>query len=1559
MNDANSKSNDGCGSKLKEPNGNKNEKKKRQRREIESLHQEMEVTGYAKGKTGHRQRKVPRDVSKIRTQKRKLLEAVDDRERAILGEEDEVTNDNEKDPEPRIIRKRLRGSKAATENNVIRGSLVFQTSRVSHWSKDASGDNDKNRNYNFSGVGNECDNEVDEEKEEGQYLNKEFIETDSKDQHVKGESLRSMSPPVISQKQGKSSRSGKSTKKRRKMYRLRNFQSFKMAQKHGDALSLHARGFHKLAIEKLKAVALAAPSAPQVYSSLGMVYEDMLKESRKRYQEEKTSISSGDIPIIQNKKQIKDTTNDKIPDPLLADQRIIATKAYGSHHVAAILCKKDFTLWVRAGDSAVDISNVHHDVITLPNLPKELRDYHMFEKRRWQNEALRDYGVADNLKPPGIDVPAKLALMHIELGQLSNALTILTDLKNNPGSDFQCSYRAWMLYSDLMLRLGHESIQWNKGIEKNENYMFRRWLRKFSKVFDWQERRLQALSLALEAAAGTSNTKDFLNWIRSRVAKESMKHEVHNAVQDGPKLSSNEQSLEVDESNNRETQLEKEKKIVELNQARELEAFDKTTTEINSSSKSEAAKVREAVRKQLLKSHDAAICTLLNEYNEKDQGVCSNNIEQEEKILGANADFLTLSGSIRQVCSIASELMKHLHGLQLYDGARLVGDSVSSYMKERARRYDKAMEAKQKADAWQQKVRDCPFLLGAYDDYSDSDNEDNSSYLSDEEILLNDEEESSIIISLRKGALPPELRVLYGLALIGEGGRNFIAAKCLEIIDDLEQERIEWVTEGDNETKISPDPYWFLFRRAMTEQLSRTGAYAFLADILRKTGREYEWALHFSPYFCRHLESLNQIGLTSELLRSRESHEITPNLSFRKNQLLKVIIASCKFDLESIDESKEKKRALQRSPALPRTKQIELVQNVLSFVENIIPWVWESNSNLPPICIEIVKIVSRCIQWVSSRVLKELPYSVLKNLIGQCTTIISFFCGNSIPELFDIDETSITSLPQSESFPLSSSWQPTEFRVLSICAYNFAIACNVSLFSGWESEEFTLKLLNRKYGRDKHFGVHIRGKRLVGSLPRKILSELKRQWDLVATALPNLPKLDFSEKLRIIQDSEWSQENISRKHGEVAFTKYAEEEALQLFLGFSAICFQLSMSETNKKVSNMSQQLALSILLPLSQFCLDETLWDSDIGEAAVTIAGYDEWHLLHGDNKYQPIDEKPQDSYKKRVRKTSRKMVDENVIDWIQGPKSPTLVDFIPIPHTELNRVWMQIERSNDKKIENTFRADAEEQMRRVHKATTDLRSCHTHFAAEKACLALSIALLEMAAVPSCCNFFDCIQQAASFASQAVKSGKSDIVYRQRLPEMAQCTAREALIVLGRADCLHSVYYPNEAAFLCGFVARVCRLHRNSKELVYEWNDQWKIVAIYCYNVSVMIFATVKNVLKQKMQEDFRGAWGRDIVDELEKGRRDGRSWVRSLSKNGSMNEPNENITNAVDAPLIDTEYYAKKSDAEVLLEESEIINGSETLNEQVLQLLQTDVGAADEDEDEISVDKIVQYSV
>lgn len=147
------------------------------------------------------------------------------------------------------------------------------------------------------------------------------------------------------------------------MYRLRNFQSFKMAQRHGDALAAHARGDHKTAIEKLKSVAKDAPSAPQVYSSLGMVYENMLKESKQRYFDRKasgdpaaTTIEAGPVTNSSTSAEGASGVTPFIPNQLLREQCDVAKKAYGSHHVSAILCKKDFTLWVRAGDSALEIA---------------------------------------------------------------------------------------------------------------------------------------------------------------------------------------------------------------------------------------------------------------------------------------------------------------------------------------------------------------------------------------------------------------------------------------------------------------------------------------------------------------------------------------------------------------------------------------------------------------------------------------------------------------------------------------------------------------------------------------------------------------------------------------------------------------------------------------------------------------------------------------------------------------------------------------------------------------------------------------------------------------------------------------------------------------------------------------------------------------------------------------------------------------------------------------------------------------------------------------------------
>ena len=216
--------------------------------------------------------------------------------------------------------------------------------------------------------------------------------------------------------------------------------------------------------------------------------------------------------------------------------------------------------------------------------------------------------------------------------------------------------------------------------------------------------------------------------------------------------------------------------------------------------------------------------------------------------------------------------------------------------------------------------------------------------------------------------------------------------------------------------------------------------------------------------------------------------------------------------------------------------------------------------------------------------LNEMPYSTLKALVDQCTTIVSYLCGNSIPELNFTDEREMSLLNGTRNFPLLSSWQSTEFRTLSICTYNFAVACNVSLFSGWESEEFTMNILKRRHGHSRHFGVHIGDRRLAGCLPKTVEEELNRQWESWAKIHPSFPKLDFADKMKIVKRSEWFQAEIKSRaetlrRGPIAH--YAEEDALELFLGYAAMCIQLSSSETVRRVSTRCRQLALSIMLPL------------------------------------------------------------------------------------------------------------------------------------------------------------------------------------------------------------------------------------------------------------------------------------------------------------------------------------------------------------------------------------------
>jgi hypothetical protein len=357
------------------------------------------------------------------------------------------------------------------------------------------------------------------------------------------------------------------------------------------------------------------------------------------------------------------------------------------------------------------------------------------EKNRWLEDAKRDYTVADNLKPPGIDIPAKLADVQVQLCNLSEALTLLTDLKNREGpkqqegeailvqprSDFERSYKAWLLYSDLMLRIGHESTQWNRGIRTNENYMFKRWLRKYSTNFDWQERRLQSLTLALEAAAGSHVCTELIEWSRNRAktytesvdATESGRW--HGDLSKEPPADvtkvTDESALDGDEDMDQEDadaeehegdselildaepedtggkrpttshqQSEFDTKraaLIATNRA-ELEEFDRKTYELGFMDGSVEQQHRASDRDVLVKNHRSAVVAMVSQHLTdmvpRDDANEPTSLKQP----------LPISASCSTVCAIASELMKHCLGLEEFEGARLVGNATSLYLQCRA-----------------------------------------------------------------------------------------------------------------------------------------------------------------------------------------------------------------------------------------------------------------------------------------------------------------------------------------------------------------------------------------------------------------------------------------------------------------------------------------------------------------------------------------------------------------------------------------------------------------------------------------------------------------------------------------------------------------------------------------------------------------------------------------------------------------------------------------------------------------------------------------------------------
>ena len=754
-------------------NNNNNNSSRAARAEVfQALHAEMELADYAIGTSGHKVKRVPRSQAPTRTAKRKALQEADEMEMAIEADDDDCYyeggdgNGGNNDASSR--RKRLRGSKVAFDDVVLKSMpllLEGGTSKKANNNGKIEDDDDDDDDdeeeeeedddiiedderyevlQEVAALGIDLGEEGGEEEIDEDDSTSEYVESEDEDEEVEEEeeeelkTTKSRSTKTTyraAKASSKVSENGlivkaKTTTNKRLLHRLKDFSSKRLAEKHGEAIGAHIQGMSETAVQKLREVAKSAPGAPQVYSSLGMVFESMLTEMG----EEEGGTANDDH--AQNRHQGKDDEmgggkNSQLE--LLQHRMELAQKAYASYHIASLLTKRDFVLWERSGDAAIRVADIYSEIIIKSDdiISSGKGSYHAIQdaasrkgfdpsagpdkwhadRKLWMEHALAAYQASDNLRPPGVDIPCKLAQSQIALGNYIDALSILTDLRNKTSekspsdekkvrrSEMEGSYPCWLLYADLMMKIGYECKQWNDGkFSANQHQMLKRWLKKNAKNFDWEERRLQALCLALEAAAGSASCVKLIQWMRERALKYHVDIEKEDTTADDDDNDDEDESTNTKEKNPvnkdvpkpKSTYEEEREKLLNVNKM-ELEQFDRMTRQMNLVAGSHIHKNRIASRVALVEKHRTTMKEMAMRKLTDEQQNSSNEQQRFEGELSPNP--LPLQGSCATVYDIAALILGQCIQLKLFNGGLLAVESVINYSKERvSRHYERKME---------------------------------------------------------------------------------------------------------------------------------------------------------------------------------------------------------------------------------------------------------------------------------------------------------------------------------------------------------------------------------------------------------------------------------------------------------------------------------------------------------------------------------------------------------------------------------------------------------------------------------------------------------------------------------------------------------------------------------------------------------------------------------------------------------------------------------------------------------------------------------------------------
>lgn len=210
---------------------------------------------------------------------------------------------------------------------------------------------------------------------------------------------------------------------------------------------------------------------------------------------------------------------------------------------------------------------------------------------------------------------------------------------------------------------------------------------------------------------------------------------------------------------------------------------------------------------------------------------------------------------------------------------------------------------------------------------------------------------------------------------------------------------------------------------------------------------------------------------------------------------------------------------------------------------------------------------------------------VLKDGTVLCSRIVSLFCGCSVMESSNEGAVSAKESPMQEwqSVPIPSTWQSDTHKAITLRVYNLCVSCNVSIFSGWEKEEFNLRLLRPWRGSSNFFGVNVDNGSVSGYLLPSQEVDIAQQLEMLSQMLPWVASIDYKTQLTAVHESDWYKsikEEITTKSQVHSVARHGEGAAINIMLCFSKACL-ISASNSDGAARESLIQKSLSVILPM------------------------------------------------------------------------------------------------------------------------------------------------------------------------------------------------------------------------------------------------------------------------------------------------------------------------------------------------------------------------------------------